>query len=203
MILSDITETDIIVESRDDKRLHLKGIFVQCDVKNRNGRIYRLTDMEKCVDKYQADFIRKRRALGELNHPDGSYVNPERACILTETLSRDGKNYIGDAITTTSPLGELIYNLVTHDGIMLGVSTRISGSMNNVTGYVNPNFTMNAIDVVTDPSAPDAFVNAIHEQRDYLINSGLMTEQQLQTAKYNKVVSNVYHDLFKKRFSKK
>ena len=192
-------QDSLIVEETENKRLHLKGIFLECDVKNKNGRIYRSQDMAKSVDAYRSTMIDNKTALGELNHPESASVNPERACMLTTSLTQQGSDWYGDAITTHTPLGDLVTNLVLRDGVTLGVSSRVIGELDHKTGFVRPDFNIRAIDVVTDPSAPHAFVNGILESQDWIIESKLLSEKQLNKAKYDKEYLLSIRDFINKR----
>lgn len=176
-------DVEVLTEATNNqKKYYIKGVFAQAEQKNRNGRNYPRASMEKAVKAYE-ELIKKRRALGELNHPDHPNVNLERASHLIESMKWDGNNVIGKArILTEMPMGKVAKGLI-DEGIQLGVSTRGLGSLVNKNGVnvVQDDFVMTAVDIVADPSAPDAFVEGVMENSEWVYNastnSWIMAEQ--------------------------
>ena len=164
---------EIITEQvGQDKKYYIEGIFAQAEKKNRNGRMYPKKVLEKAVDEYQG-LIKAKRAISELNHPQSPTPNPERASHLIESLKWEGNDVIGKArVLTTLPMGKIVKGLI-DEGIQLGVSTRGLGSimMREGVNIVQPDFTMTAIDVVGDPSAPDAFVRGLMESAEWVFDA--------------------------------
>lgn len=160
----------IIEEATGKKSYHIEGVFLQAEQKNRNGRIYPNHILEREVNRFKTNYIDKHRSLGELNHPKEPAVNPERACHLIESLKSDGNhNWIGRSKVTSTPVGNIVKGLL-DDGVQLGVSSRGLGTLSeNAQGIkvVNEDYYMSTIDVVSDPSAPDAWVNGIFEGKEF------------------------------------
>ena len=159
-----VEEVEYICEQKDDgdKNYKIKGIFMQADVKNRNGRVYPMEVLEREVAKYNKKFVNEKRAFGELGHPEGPTVNLERVSHMITSLKPDGKNFIGEAKIMSTPMGEIVKNLM-DEGAKLGVSSRGMGSLvqKNGANYVRDDFYLaTAADIVADPSAPNAFVEA-------------------------------------------
>ena len=184
-----VEEVEYITEAKEDgkKSYKIKGIFLQADIKNRNGRIYPMEVLEKEVNKYNENFIEQKRAYGELGHPDGPTVNLERVSHLTESLERDGKNFIGSAKIMSTPMGEIVKSLM-EEGCKLGVSSRGMGSLQQKGGanYVKDDFYLaTAADIVADPSAPNAFVEGIMEGVEWVWDGGLLKAQDVERAKAN------------------
>ena len=156
----------VITESKENKEKSyvIEGVFAQADQRNRNGRIYPKSVMEKAVNKYVEEQVKKGRAVGELNHPDGPTVNLDKVSHLITDLRFEGNDIIGKAKILDTPMGRIVKGLL-DGGVQLGVSTRGMGSIEerNGTSYVKEDFMLNTIDIVQDPSAPDAFVNGIME----------------------------------------
>lgn len=165
-----------------EKRLYLEGPYMQCEIVNGNGRRYSLSSMIPAVENYQNEFIDTGRAIGELNHPDSPDLNFERACIRTLSLEKQGNDFIGKSLVTKGALGPLIYDLVVHDGVKVGVSSRalcesrMDGDIEVFDGMIH---ICAAADVVSDPSAPDAFVNGVLERKEYVIENGLILEAKV------------------------
>ncbi len=156
-----------------EKKYYIQGIFAQAELKNRNGRLYPKAVMENAVSVYQK-LIEDKRSISELNHPDQPNVNPERASHIIESLTWDGNNVMGKArILTKLPKGQIAQGLI-DEGVKLGVSTRGLGSLSERTGarVVQSDFVLTAIDIVFDPSAPDAFVQGLTEGADWVWNAG-------------------------------
>lgn len=158
-------------QTESGKKLFIEGIFAQAEKVNGNKRMYMRDIMESAVGSYQTDYVSKRRALGELNHPDRPFADPKEAAILIESLKWDGDNVIGKAQVLTSPNGMIVKSLL-EAGFNLGVSTRGLGSLKEQNGikYVQKDFFMTAIDAVDNPSGPDCYVNALHESKFWALN---------------------------------
>ena len=183
-------DTDYLIEQDEKtgkKDYKIKGIFMQADIKNRNGRIYPMEILQKEVKRYNKDYINEKRAFGELGHPDGPTVNLERASHMITALYPDGKNFIGEAMILSTPMGEIVKNLM-DDGAKLGVSSRGMGSLEQKNGanYVrNDVYLATAADIVADPSAPNAFVEGIMEGKEWIWNNGLIKEADVSEIKNN------------------
>ena len=183
-------DTDYIIEQDEksgNKNYKIKGIFMQADIKNRNGRIYPMEILQKEVKRYNKEYITQKRAFGELGHPDGPTVNLERASHLVTALYPDGKNFIGEAKILSTPMGEIVKSLM-NDGAKLGVSSRGMGSLDQKNGanYVRNDFYLaTAADIVADPSAPNAFVEGIMEGKEWVWNNGLIREADIAKMKEN------------------
>ena len=178
-----VEEVEYITEAKENggKNYKIRGIFLQADIKNRNGRIYPMEVLEKEVNKYNKNFINEKRAYGELGHPDGPTVNLERVSHLTTSLERDGKNFIGEAKIMKTPMGEIVKSLM-DEGCKLGVSSRGMGSLQQKGGanYVKDDFYLaTAADIVADPSAPNAFVEGVMEGKEWVWNNGALVESHL------------------------
>jgi len=181
-------DTDYLIEGKDGKNEYkINGIFMQADIKNRNGRIYPMEILNKEVKRYNKEYINEKRAFGELGHPDGPTVNLERASHMITALYPDGKNYIGEAKILGTPMGEIVKNLM-DEGAKLGVSSRGMGSLDSKNGanYVRNDFYLaTAADIVADPSAPNAFVEGIMEGKEWIWNNGLIKEAEIAEMKGN------------------
>ena len=183
LISEEIQDVEYITEQKENgkKNYKIKGIFMQADIKNRNGRIYPQEVLEKEVRRYNKDQINNNRAYGELGHPEGPTINLERASHMITKLYPDGKNFIGEAKVLSTPMGKIVENLL-DDGAKLGVSSRGMGSLNQKNGanYVNGDFYLaTAADIVADPSAPNAFVQGIMEGKEWVWNHGTLVEAEL------------------------
>ena len=186
-LITEITENvNIINEEADGKTVTMiEGIFLQGNVKNRNGRIYTTEVLDKEVKRYTDNYINKNRALGELGHPKGPTINLERVSHVITELKREGNNYVGKARLTDTPYGNIAKNLI-ESGVRLGVSSRGMGSLEQRDGanYVKDDFMLaTAADIVADPSAPDAFVNGIMEGVEWIWDNGVLKAQELEKAK--------------------
>jgi hypothetical protein len=175
-----VEEVEYITEASESgkKNYKIKGVFLQADIKNRNGRIYPMEVLEKEVAKYNRNFIRENRAFGELGHPDGPTVNLERVSHITTSLVPDGKNFLGEAKIMDTPMGKIVKNLM-DEGCKLGVSSRGMGSLQQKggTNYVKDDFYLaTAADIVADPSAPNAFVEGVMEGKEWVWNNGALVE---------------------------
>jgi len=166
-----------------DKNYFIEGVFMQSDMKNRNGRIYPQPTLAKETNRYITEYVKKGRAMGELNHPTGPTVNLDRVSHIVKELYEDGKNIYGKAKVLDTPMGRIVKNLI-DEGAQLGVSTRGMGSLKSKNGYqeVQEDFMLAAIDIVADPSAPNAFVNGIMEGREWIMENGIWSERQIQNA---------------------
>ena len=178
-----VEEVEYITEEKEDgnKNYKIKGIFMQADIKNRNGRVYPMEVLSNEVAKYNKNFIKENRAFGELGHPDGPTVNLERVSHMITSLTPDGKNFIGEAKIMSTPMGEIVKNLM-DEGAKLGVSSRGMGSLDQKNGanYVRDDFYLaTAADIVADPSAPNAFVEGIMEGKEWVWNNGALIEAEL------------------------
>jgi hypothetical protein len=175
-----VEEVEYITEAKEDggKTYKIKGIFMQADMKNRNGRVYPMEILEKEVSKYNKKFVNEKRAFGELGHPEGPTVNLERVSHMITSLKPEGKNFIGEAKIMSTPMGEIVKNLM-DEGAKLGVSSRGMGSLiqKNGANYVRDDFYLaTAADIVADPSAPNAFVEGILESKEWVWNHGSLIE---------------------------
>jgi hypothetical protein len=178
-----VEEIEYICEAKDGggKNYKIRGIFMQADVKNRNGRVYPMEILQKEVAKYNKNFIQEKRAFGELGHPDGPTVNLERVSHMITSLKEDGKNFIGEAKIMSTPMGEIVKSLM-DEGAKLGVSSRGMGSLDQKNGanYVRDDFYLaTAADIVADPSAPNAFVEGIMEGKEWVWNNGALLEAEI------------------------
>jgi hypothetical protein len=188
LITEEIESVEVITESVDGKKtLFIKGIFLQTEQQNRNGRIYRLPIMEREVKRYNEQYVQKGRALGELGHPDGPTVNLDRVSHKICELYRDGNNFIGKAQILSTPMGKIAESLL-KDGVTLGVSSRGIGSLRETReGYkeVGEDFMLaTAADIVADPSAPDAFVQGIMEGKEWCWEGGILREKVAENTKH-------------------
>ena len=184
-LITEYVENDLqcIVEKREDgeKKYVIEGVFAQADQKNRNGRVYPKAIMEKAVGKYVTEQVSKKRAVGELNHPEGPTVNLDKVSHLITDLKFEGNNVVGKAQILDTPMGKIVKGLL-EGGVQLGVSTRGMGSLENRNGvaYVKDDFHLATVDIVQDPSAPDAFVNGIMEGVDWVWNNGVLEPQVIE-----------------------
>jgi len=195
---NDYSVSPIIVEENEkgQKEYFIEGIFMQSEIKNRNGRVYPKEVMQKEVKRYVKEFVEKDRAFGELGHPDGPTINLDKVSHLITKLEEDGNNYVGRAKILSTPNGQIVRNLI-DDGAKLGVSSRGLGSLEQKGGsqYVKDDFQLaTAGDIVADPSAPEAFVNGIMEGTEWVYENGLLTARQvdemqteIKNAKSNKL----------------
>jgi hypothetical protein len=178
-----VEEVQYITEAKEGggKNYKIKGIFLQADIKNRNGRVYPMEVLQKEVSRYNKKFIKENRAYGELGHPDGPTVNLERVSHMVTELYPDGKNFIGEAKIMETPMGKIVKNIIDEGG-KLGVSSRGMGSLNQKNGanYVRDDFYLaTAADIVADPSAPNAFVEGIMEGKEWVWDNGALVEAEL------------------------
>jgi len=171
LITEEISKVKFITEEKNGKKsLYIEGIFLQADIKNRNGRCYPMETLAREVTRYTDNYISKGRALGELGHPDGPTVNLDRVSHMITSLREDGNNFVGKAKILDIPMGKIASSLIS-EGVKLGVSSRGIGSLveRNGVRYVSDDFMLaTAADIVADPSAPDAFVNGIMEGVEWI-----------------------------------
>jgi len=184
-LFSEAVDHDIeyITEEKENgkKNYKIKGVFMQADIKNRNGRVYPMEVLQKEVAKYDKNFIKENRAYGELGHPDGPTVNLERVSHMITSLTPKGKDFIGEAKIMSTPMGEIVKSLM-DEGAKLGVSSRGMGSLDQKGGanYVRDDFYLaTAADIVADPSAPNAFVEGIMEGKEWVWNNGALLEAEM------------------------
>ena len=156
-------------EETGDKSYFIEGIFMQGDIKNRNGRVYPSAVLESEMNRYNKDFITTKRALGELGHPDGPSINGDRVSHLITEMSKDGSNFIGKAKILGTPMGNIVKTLM-DEGVLIGVSTRGLGSVKQTKEGVQNDFHLATVDIVTDPSGPNCFVNGIMENAEYFFD---------------------------------
>ncbi len=177
LITETIEDVQILTEETNGKKDYkIRGVFMQADIKNRNGRIYPVETLAKEVRRYTKEFIEKKRAFGELGHPDGPTVNLERVSHMITSLKPEGKNFIGEAKVMDTPYGKIVKNLI-DEGAVLGVSSRGMGSIQQQGGrnLVGKDFYLaTAADIVADPSAPDAFVEGIMEGKEWIWDNGVL-----------------------------
>jgi len=186
LISEEIQQAEYLVEETNGKKSYkIKGVFLQSDIKNRNGRIYENDILSKEVKRYNEEFINKKRAFGELGHPDGPTVNLERVSHMITKLTPEGKNFIGEAKIMDTPYGKIVKGLI-DEGAQLGVSSRGMGSLvtKNGANYVGKDFYLaTAADIVADPSAPDAFVEGIMENKEWVWDNGVIKAQDIEEYK--------------------
>ena len=187
LITETIEDVENIVESNESggKNYFIKGVMMESNTLNRNGRMYDKQILIKETLRYTVEYVDKKRALGELNHPSGPTVNLDRVSHLILNLNESGNQIQGKAKVLDTPMGKIVKNLI-DEGARLGVSSRGMGSLEKRHGinYVKEDFTLSAIDIVADPSAPNAFVNGILEGKEWIWNNGFLQEKEI--AKYDK-----------------
>ena len=182
LITEEVQKVKFVTEGKgSNKKLYIEGVFLQGNIKNRNGRMYPVETLEREVGRYNESFIKKGRALGELGHPEGPTVNLDRVSHKITSLTREGNNFRGKAQLLNTPMGKIASSLL-DEGVMLGVSSRGVGSLRTTNeGYkvVGEDFMLaTAADIVADPSAPDAFVSGIMEGKEWVWEGGILREQQ-------------------------
>ena len=191
LITEHTEDLEYLAEDVDGQRRHMiEGIFAQAEMANRNGRVYPRDVLESAVNKYNENQVSKGRAVGELGHPDSPTVNLDRVSHRITELRWDGDNVIGRAQVLDTPMGQIVKGLMEGE-VQLGVSTRGMGSLQERNGktYVKDDFILATVDVVQDPSAPEAFVNGIMEGVDYFIDNGMIKAQRID--EYNKEVRTI------------
>ena len=187
LITETIENIEVLKEEKANgkKDYKIRGVFMQADIKNRNGRIYPVETLAKEVKRYTNEFINKKRAFGELGHPDGPTVNLERVSHMITSLKPEGKNFIGEAKVMDTPYGKIVKNLI-DEGAQLGVSSRGMGSIQQMSGrnVVGKDFYLaTAADIVADPSAPDAFVEGIMEGKEGVWDNGVLKSMEVEQYK--------------------
>ena len=188
LISEEATNVEFLTETSKSggKNYFIEGIFMQANKKNRNGRIYPTEILQKEAKRYTTEFIKKKRAFGELGHPDGPTVNLERVSHMIEELEEVDQNFMGRAKILDTPYGKIVKNLI-DEGAQLGVSSRGMGSLkpggNGVSEVQGDFYLATAADIVADPSAPDAFVHGIMEGKEWIWDNGLLKETQIQEYK--------------------
>ena len=188
LISEEATNVEFLTEAKKDggKNYFIEGIFMQANKKNRNGRIYPTEILHKEAKRYTTEFIKKKRAFGELGHPDGPTVNLERVSHMIEELEEVGQNFMGRAKVLDTPYGKIVKNLI-DEGAQLGVSSRGMGSLkpagNGISEVQGDFYLATAADIVADPSAPGAFVAGIMEGKEWVWDNGLLKETQIQEYK--------------------
>lgn len=195
---NDYAISPVIIEqnAKGEKEYYIEGVFMQSEIKNRNGRVYPKAIMEKEVGRYRKEFIEKDRAFGELGHPEGPTINLDRVSHLITSLEEDGDNYVGRAKILSTPNGQIVRSLIS-DGAKLGVSSRGLGSLESKgdAQYVKGDFQLaTAADIVADPSAPEAFVEGIYEGVEWVMENGILKaveleamQNQIRTAQASKI----------------
>ena len=184
LISEEAIDVDFVTEEDENKKKNyfIEGIFMQSEMKNRNGRVYPKAILQKEVKRYTDKFINTKRAFGELGHPDGPTVNLERVSHMITELVEDGANFVGRAKIMDTPYGKIVKNLI-DEGAKLGVSSRGMGSLKPVQDglqEVQSDFYLaTAADIVADPSAPDAFVSGIMEGKEWIWDNGLLKEKEI------------------------
>jgi hypothetical protein len=188
-LIREVTESvSLVTESKDGKgkEYFIEGIFLQSQIKNRNGRMYPESVMDREVSRYMKESVENNRAYGELGHPDTPSINLDRVSHLIVSLKKEGTNYIGKAKILETPMGQIARGLL-DGGANLGVSSRALGSLksnNEGVQIVQDDFMLStAADIVADPSAPDAFVRGIMESREWVFVDGKFVEQQIEETK--------------------
>ena len=181
LITEEISNVKFITEGKGSKKkMYIEGVFLQGDLKNRNGRMYPVNTLAKEVNRYNEAFVAKGRALGELGHPDGPTVNLDRVSHKITSLRQEGNNFVGKAQLLETPMGKIAKSLL-DEGVTLGVSSRGVGSLresSNGCKVVGEDFMLaTAADIVADPSAPDAFVSGIMEGKEWIWEGGILREQ--------------------------
>ena len=191
LITETIEHVEVITEGKGaDKKMYIEGVFLQSELKNRNGRMYPFSVLEKEVNRYNEEYVKTSRALGELGHPDGPTVNLDRVSHRITSLRAEGNNFIGKAQILDTPMGKIASSLL-GEGVKLGVSSRGMGSIDKREdcNVVMDDFMLaTAADIVADPSAPDAFVNGIMEGKEWAWDNGILRETEV--AKYKRYIDS-------------
>tara|TARA_B100001113_G_scaffold318237_1_gene286133 strand:- start:830 stop:1480 length:651 start_codon:yes stop_codon:yes gene_type:complete len=184
LITEEVASVKFITEGKGaKKKMYIEGVFLQGEIKNRNGRMYPLNTLSREVNRYNESFVNKGRALGELGHPDGPTVNLDRVSHKIVSLRQEGNNFVGKAQLLETPMGKIAKSLIS-EGVTLGVSSRGVGSLKEDRSgmkVVGEDFMLaTAADIVADPSAPDAFVSGIMEGKEWVWEGGSLREQLLE-----------------------
>ena len=190
LITETIENVQVLTEERDGKKLlYIEGVFLQSELKNRNGRMYPFSVLNREVERYNEEYVKTKRALGELGHPDGPTVNLDRVSHRITDLRAEGNNFIGKAQILDTPMGNIAKSLL-GEGVQLGVSSRGMGSIqkSEECSIVADDFMLTtAADIVADPSAPDAFVNGIMEGKEWVWDNGILKESKVD--KYQRYIN--------------
>ena len=192
LITEHINEIEYLTEGKG-KEQYIKGIFMQADIKNQNGRVYPHAVLQKEVKNFNTKYVNEGRALGELGHPMGPVINLDRVSHVIKELTEDGTNFIGKAKVMDTPNGKIVKNFIS-EGVKLGVSSRGMGSLKaNKQGVneVQGDFVLSTVDIVADPSAPDAFVNGIMEGKEWVWENGVIKEQDIDAMKKTIMKANM------------
>lgn len=204
LIIDTISEScSEIVESEGKKNYFIEGIFLQSNKKNKNGRVYPKSVLSREIDRYTTESINRKTSLGELNHPKSPEINPERASHLIVSLTESGDNWVGKARILSTPIGNIVKNLL-DEGVQLGVSSRGLGTLSESNGakIVNSDFRLNTIDIVSNPSAHDAWVNALMESKEWVWDNGILIEKDIEPFKEVIQKSKPDEELFLNLFEK-
>ena len=189
LITEQIENVQILTEEKDGKKLlYIEGVFLQSELKNRNGRMYPFEVLNREVERYNEEYVQSKRALGELGHPDGPTINLDRVSHRITSLRAEGNNFIGKAQILDTPMGNIARSLL-GEGVQLGVSSRGMGSIQKQedVNIVADDFMLTtAADIVADPSAPDAFVNGIMEGKEWVWDNGILKEAKVD--KYQRYI---------------
>jgi hypothetical protein len=182
LITEQIEDVKILTEEKDGKKLlYIEGVFLQSELKNRNGRMYPFEVLSREVERYTEEYVKPKRALGELGHPDGPTINLDRVSHRIVDLHAEGHNFIGKAQILDTPMGNIAKSLL-GEGVQLGVSSRGMGSIDkreDISIVRDDFFLTTAADIVADPSAPDAFVNGIMEGKEWIWDNGILKEAKV------------------------
>jgi len=196
LITETIEDVKVLTEEKDGKKLlYIEGVFLQGAIKNRNGRMYPFEVLDREVERYNEEYVRTKRALGELGHPDGPTINLDRVSHRITSLRAEGNNFIGKAQILDTPMGNIAKSLL-GEGVQLGVSSRGMGSIEKREdcNVVRDDFMLTtAADIVADPSAPDAFVNGIMEGKEWVWENGILKEAKVD--KYRRYIDGSRRDL--------
>ena len=185
LITEHTNDIEYIVEGTDKKQQYIKGVFLQADIKNQNGRVYPFAVLRREVKKFNKVYVKEGRALGELGHPMGPVINLDRVSHVIKELKEDGTNFIGKAKVMDTPNGKIVKNFIS-EGVKLGVSSRGMGSIKTNRKGVNEvqkDFVLSTVDIVADPSAPDAFVNGIMEGKEFWWDGDIIRERDADFVK--------------------
>jgi len=196
LITEQIENVQILTEEKNGKKLlYIEGVFLQSELTNRNGRRYPFEVLNREVERYNEEYVKTKRALGELGHPDGPTINLDRVSHRITSLRAEGNNFIGKAQILDTPMGKIAKSLL-DEGVQLGVSSRGMGSIEKSEGIsvVRDDFMLTtAADIVADPSAPDAFVNGIMEGKEWVWENGILKEAKID--KYRRYMDESRRDL--------
>jgi hypothetical protein len=196
LITEQIEDVKLLTEEKDGKKLlYIEGVFLQSELKNRNGRMYPFDVLSREVERYTEEYVKPKRALGELGHPDGPTINLDRVSHRIVSLRAEGHNFIGKAQILDTPMGKIAKSLL-DEGVQLGVSSRGMGSIDKREdiAVVRDDFMLTtAADIVADPSAPDAFVNGIMEGKEWVWDNGILKEAKVD--KYRRYIDGSRRDL--------